>query len=86
MVSRVCRELGGTSELIVFNDEAHHCYRGRFDHPDADATRRPTASAKSSTISCSPASAPKSSMPGRTCGPTICLGCPYGAVPAIGAI
>ena len=42
MVSRVCRDLGGTSEIVVFNDEAHHCYRGRFDHPEADAatTRR----------------------------------------------
>ena len=37
MVSRVCRDLGGTAEIIVFNDEAHHCYRGRFDHPEADA-------------------------------------------------
>ena len=37
MVSRVCRDLGGTSEIVVFNDEAHHCYRGRFDHPEADA-------------------------------------------------
>jgi type III restriction enzyme len=37
MVSRVCRDLGGSSEIIVFNDEAHHCYRGRFDHPEADA-------------------------------------------------
>jgi type III restriction enzyme len=33
MVSRVCRDLGGTSEIIVFNDEAHHCYQGR----DAEA-------------------------------------------------
>jgi type III restriction enzyme len=37
MVSRVCRDLGGTSEIVVFNDEAHHCYRGRYDHPEADA-------------------------------------------------
>ena len=37
MVSRVCRDLGGTSEIVVFNDEAHHCYRGRLDHPEADA-------------------------------------------------
>jgi len=29
MVSRVCRDLGGTSEIVVFNDEAHHCYQGR---------------------------------------------------------
>jgi type III restriction enzyme len=31
MVSRVCRDLGGTSEIVVFNDEAHHCYQGRED-------------------------------------------------------
>jgi len=31
MVSRVCRDLGGTSEIVVFNDEAHHCYQGRDD-------------------------------------------------------
>lgn len=37
MVGRVCRELGGTSGVIVLNDEAHHCYRGRFDDPEADA-------------------------------------------------
>ena len=29
MVGRVCRDLGGTSEIVVFNDEAHHCYQGR---------------------------------------------------------
>src|SRR5260370_41948605 len=29
MVTRVCRDLGGTSEIVVFNDEAHHCYQGR---------------------------------------------------------
>ncbi|WP_214110115.1 DEAD/DEAH box helicase family protein [Acrocarpospora catenulata] len=27
VVSRVCRELGGTSGIVVLNDEAHHCYR-----------------------------------------------------------
>lgn len=27
MVRRVCRELGSKKEIIVFNDEAHHCYR-----------------------------------------------------------
>jgi len=31
MVARVCRDLGGTSEIVVFNDEAHHCYQGRDD-------------------------------------------------------
>jgi type III restriction enzyme len=29
MVARVCRELGtGRHEIVVLNDEAHHCYRG----------------------------------------------------------
>jgi type III restriction enzyme len=37
MVTRVCRELGGSSEIVVFNDEAHHCYRGRVADPDAGA-------------------------------------------------
>ncbi len=29
MVNRVCRELGTGRELLVINDEAHHCYRSR---------------------------------------------------------
>ena len=29
MVRRVCRELGGKKHIIVLNDEAHHCYRGK---------------------------------------------------------
>lgn len=29
MVNRVCRELGTQREILVINDEAHHCYRGR---------------------------------------------------------
>ena len=29
MVRRVCRELGGKRNLVVLNDEAHHCYRPR---------------------------------------------------------
>ncbi|MGH8906224.1 MAG: BPTD_3080 family restriction endonuclease [Egibacteraceae bacterium] len=37
MVNRVCRELGGSTEIVVFNDEAHHCYRGRLDDPDPEA-------------------------------------------------
>lgn len=37
MVSRVLRELGGSSEIVVFNDEAHHCYRGRVGEPEPDA-------------------------------------------------
>jgi type III restriction enzyme len=37
MVKRVCRELSGSAQIVVFNDEAHHCYRGRLDDPEADA-------------------------------------------------
>nr|MDT0658902.1 DEAD/DEAH box helicase family protein [Micromonospora sp. DSM 115978] len=37
MVTRVLRELGGSSEIVVFNDEAHHCYRGRAGEPEPDA-------------------------------------------------
>ena len=29
VVRRVCRDLGNKKNLIVINDEAHHCYRGR---------------------------------------------------------
>jgi type III restriction enzyme len=42
MVSRVCRDLGGTSEIVVFNDEAHHCYHGRFGEPAAGAATEKT--------------------------------------------
>lgn len=31
MVRRVCRELGNKKNIIVINDEAHHCYRRRVD-------------------------------------------------------
>ena len=34
MVARVCRDLGGTSGIVVFNDEAHHCYLDRYDNPE----------------------------------------------------
>lgn len=29
MVRRVCRELGSKKQIIVLNDEAHHCYRSK---------------------------------------------------------
>src|SRR3989454_7439775 len=29
VVQRVCRELGNKKGIVVLNDEAHHCYRGR---------------------------------------------------------
>ncbi len=34
MVRRVCRELGNKKNILVINDEAHHCYRHR---PDGEA-------------------------------------------------
>ncbi len=34
MVRRVCRELGSKKNIIVLNDEAHHCYRRRPDGED----------------------------------------------------
>jgi type III restriction enzyme len=36
MVARVTRDLGGTSGIVVFNDEAHHCYLDRYDNPEDD--------------------------------------------------
>ena len=36
VVRRVCRELGNKHGIVVINDEAHHCYRGR---PDAEAEK-----------------------------------------------
>ncbi len=33
MVRRVCRELGNKKNIIIINDEAHHCYRRK---PDGD--------------------------------------------------
>jgi type III restriction enzyme len=37
MVRRVCRELGTSSkQIVVLNDEAHHCYRRRLDETKGD--------------------------------------------------
>ena len=36
MVRRVCRELGNKKNIIVINDEAHHCYRRRPEPDDAE--------------------------------------------------
>jgi type III restriction enzyme len=47
MVSCVCRDLGGTSEIVVFNDEAHHCYRGRVaDHAASPSDKTLSAEEK----------------------------------------
>jgi len=34
MVRRVCRELGNKKNIVVINDEAHHCYRHRVTDED----------------------------------------------------
>lgn len=34
MVRRVCRELGSKRNIVVINDEAHHCYRRKSDGED----------------------------------------------------
>lgn len=34
MVRRVCRELGNKKNIIVINDEAHHCYRHKAENGD----------------------------------------------------
>jgi type III restriction enzyme len=36
MVRRVCRELGNKKNIVVLNDEAHHCYRRK---PDGEKVR-----------------------------------------------
>ena len=38
MVRRVCRELGAKKNIIVLNDEAHHCYRRRPGAEDEKLT------------------------------------------------
>jgi type III restriction enzyme len=38
MVRRVCRELGNKKNIIVLNDETHHCYRRKPDGEDEKLT------------------------------------------------
>ena len=38
MVRRVCRELGNKRNIVVLNDEAHHCYRRKPDGEDETLT------------------------------------------------
>ena len=40
MVRRVCRELGNKKNIIVINDEAHHCYRRKPDGELEDELER----------------------------------------------
>jgi type III restriction enzyme len=46
MVRRVCRELGAKKNIIVLNDEAHHCYRRKPDRGDETLTADERAEAK----------------------------------------
>ena len=39
MVHRVCKHLKGLRDIIVINDEAHHCYRVRPEAEDAERGR-----------------------------------------------
>ena len=38
MVRRVCRELGNKKNILIINDEAHHCYRRKPDTEDEKLT------------------------------------------------
>jgi type III restriction enzyme len=38
MVRRVCRELGSKKNIIVINDEAHHCYRHKVEAEELKLT------------------------------------------------
>lgn len=38
MARRVCRALGNKKNIIVINDEAHHCYRRKVDEDDEKLT------------------------------------------------
>jgi type III restriction enzyme len=46
MVRRVCRELGGKKNIVVLNDEAHHCYRRKPDGEDEALTGDERAEAR----------------------------------------
>src|SRR3954447_14128654 len=46
MVNRVCNDLGKHREIVVINDEAHHCYRGRVAEAKEKLTREEAAEAK----------------------------------------
>jgi len=39
MVRRVCRELGNKKNIIVINDETHHCYRRKPDGEEDEALK-----------------------------------------------
>ena len=47
MVRRVCREFGGKKNIVVLNDEAHHCYRRKPDGEDETLTADDRVEARS---------------------------------------
>jgi len=47
MVRRVCRELGNKKNIVIINDEAHHCYRRKPDGIDETLTGDDRIEAKS---------------------------------------
>jgi len=46
MVNRVCNDLGKHREIMVINDEAHHCYRGKPEAVKEKMTREEAGEAK----------------------------------------
>jgi type III restriction enzyme len=46
MVNRVCNDLGKHREIMVINDEAHHCYRGKPAEAKEKMTREEASEAK----------------------------------------
>ncbi|MGE0446590.1 MAG: BPTD_3080 family restriction endonuclease, partial [Vicinamibacterales bacterium] len=46
VVRRVCRDLGNAKQLVVINDEAHHCYRGKADAAPETLSAEDRAEAK----------------------------------------
>jgi len=46
MVNRVCKDLGRHREIMVINDEAHHCYRGKPAEAKEKLTREEASDAK----------------------------------------
>lgn len=46
MVNRVCNDLGKHREIIVINDEAHHCYRGKPAEAKEKLTREEASEAR----------------------------------------
>lgn len=46
MVNRVCNDLGKRHEIMVINDEAHHCYRSKPDATKEKMTKEEATEAK----------------------------------------